>query len=70
MGRVLIKSSLGMSMEIIQAFLFWEKVSPDDRYLVNASAIQATSNTIVAMSLNIFQMEWRGLAVSWVVDHY
>jgi len=67
MGRVLIKSSLDMGMEVIQSFLFWKEASPKDGHLANSGATQ-TADTIVSMLLNIFQVKWRGLAVPWVAD--
>ena len=68
MGRILIESKLYMVVEIIQSFLFGEKVGTNNRDLANSGTVQAT-DAVVAMSLNIFHMKGRLFAsISGIID--
>jgi len=57
-GWTLIKSSLDMSVEIIQSLLAWKQVSSDDRDLPNSGTTK-TAHAVVAMTTNVLQVAVR-----------
>jgi len=68
-GGVLIKSSLNMSVEVIQALLPRQKTGSNDRDFANASATQAT-DAVVAMTMDVLQVprDLLPFRPSWGID--
>ena len=54
-GWALIKGSLGMSMEVIQLLLPWQKLGSNDGDFANSGTTQ-TTHAVVSMTTDVFQV--------------